>query len=186
MRKSLNDPLTSTCDLLVRVIAAVAIYFGVRIVQDRPALRMLHSISVTLIMHLAAPKNKSNKTKFEIPHIRQTPLQCCNWNVTCPDHPQVCRSLLFHSSSRSRRSQKQASCRASRRGSFFWTGEGPGSPRTGLMGDKQVQWETRLLDDACAAFKQKRAAVFKFHSPTQRLAATRKTIWKVFILSVTR
>lgn len=60
----------------------------------------------------------------------------CTWILTCPDRPQVCRSLRIRSSSRSRRSPRRASYRASHTGSFSWTGWGPGSPVTDLKAGK--------------------------------------------------
>ncbi len=74
--------------------------------------------------------------------------------MTYPDHPQVCRSLLFRSSSRSRRSQIQASYQASRTGSSFWTGWVPCSPRTGLKHNKQAQWEFFLYSTRRCIYSQ--------------------------------
>lgn len=57
--------LTATGDLLVFLVAAVVVQLGVRIVQDGPALRVLHRITVTLVMHLAAPVGqKVKESKF--------------------------------------------------------------------------------------------------------------------------
>lgn len=57
--------LTATGDLLVFLVAAVVVQLGVRIVQDGPALRVLHSITVTLVMHFAAPVGqKVKESKF--------------------------------------------------------------------------------------------------------------------------
>lgn len=50
-----GDVLTATGDLPVGLIAAVVVKFGVGVVQDGPALGMLHGVAVTLVMHLAAP-----------------------------------------------------------------------------------------------------------------------------------
>lgn len=141
--------LTATGDLLVFLVAAVVVQLGVWIVQDGPALRVLHSITVTLVMHFAAPVgqkvkeskfwNRLDKVVFFL-YVMWC-LKQGDWILTCPDHPRVCRSLLFHSSSRSRHSRKQASYPASHTGSFFWTGWGPGSPRTGLKRNRQTQSE---------------------------------------------
>lgn len=51
--------LTATGDLLVFLVTAVVIELGVRIVEDGPALRVLHSVTVTLVMHLAAPTGQT-------------------------------------------------------------------------------------------------------------------------------
>lgn len=123
--------LTAAGDLPVGLIAAVVVKFGVGVVQDGPALGMLHGVAVTLVVHLAAPWRSSHQT-FE------TRLHSCTTGnhrsgiLTCPDRPQVCRSLLIRSSSRSRRSPRPARYRASDTGSFSWTGWGPGSPATDL------------------------------------------------------
>lgn len=47
--------LTAAGDRAARLVTAVGIELGVRVVQDGPALRMLHSITVTCVVHLAAP-----------------------------------------------------------------------------------------------------------------------------------
>lgn len=43
------------------LVTAVVIELGVRIVDDGPALRVLHRIGVTLVMHLAAPTGQKVK-----------------------------------------------------------------------------------------------------------------------------
>lgn len=107
--------LTATGDLLVSFIAVVVIEFGVGVVQDGPALRVLHSISVALVMHLAAPAgpkepNGSNfyntLTNFWSVGSRGRKM------LTCPDRQRGSQSLPFHSSSRSRHSQIRANCPA--------------------------------------------------------------------------
>lgn len=57
-----GDVLTAAGDLPVGLIAAVVIKFGVRVVQDGPALGMLHGIGVTLVVYLAAPWQSSHQT----------------------------------------------------------------------------------------------------------------------------
>lgn len=52
---------TGTGDLLVLLVTAVVIELGVRIVEDGPALRVLHSISVTLVVYFAAPTGQKVK-----------------------------------------------------------------------------------------------------------------------------
>lgn len=59
---TIGDILTATGDLLVGLIAAVVINFGVGVVQDGPALGMLHGVAVTLVVHLAAPKQSLHHT----------------------------------------------------------------------------------------------------------------------------
>lgn len=54
LNHSIVVSLTATGDLLVLLIAAVVIELGVRVVQDGPALWVLHGITVTLVVHLAA------------------------------------------------------------------------------------------------------------------------------------
>lgn len=50
-----GDALTSAGDLPVGLVAAVVIEFSVGVVQDGPALGMLHGVAVTLVVDLAAP-----------------------------------------------------------------------------------------------------------------------------------
>lgn len=47
--------LTITGDLPVLFVTGIVVELGVRVVEDGPALIVLHSITVTLVMHLAAP-----------------------------------------------------------------------------------------------------------------------------------
>lgn len=133
--------LTAAGDLPVGLIAAVVVKFSVGVVQDGPALGMLHGIAVTLVVHLAAPLT------VIAPHFWYWLHSCTIGNrrtgvLTCPDRPRGCRSLRNRSSSRSRHSPRLASYRASHTGSFFWTGWGPGSPATGLKGRKQLESQT--------------------------------------------
>lgn len=81
--KSGPDILTATGDFLVGLIAAVVVNFSVGVVQDAPALRMLHGVAVTLVMYLAAPKQSLHHT-FEtgctaaqpgIPTLKYWPVQ---------------------------------------------------------------------------------------------------------------
>lgn len=61
--------LTLTGDLLVLFVTAVVVELSVRVVKHRPALRMLHGISVTLIMHLATPKSQKYINEFNTIYI---------------------------------------------------------------------------------------------------------------------
>lgn len=54
--------LTAAGDLPVGLIAAVVVKFSIGVVQDGPALGMLHGIAVTLVVHLAAPWQSSHHT----------------------------------------------------------------------------------------------------------------------------
>lgn len=63
LNHSIAVSLTATGDLLVFLVAAVVIELGVRVVQDGPALRVLHSITVTLVVHLAASMGQK-QSKF--------------------------------------------------------------------------------------------------------------------------
>lgn len=47
--------LTAAGDRLALLVTAVGVELGVRVVQDGPALGVLHSITVTRVVHLAAP-----------------------------------------------------------------------------------------------------------------------------------
>lgn len=121
--KLVQAVLTSTSDFLVWLVAAVVIELSVRIVQDGPAGRVLHSVRVTLVVNLAAPIWKWSifwdKLYKAVWGIRCVSEAGGDLIVTCPDHPQVCQSLPFHSSSRSQHSQKQVSYQASHTGSSF-------------------------------------------------------------------
>lgn len=54
-KKYVSSQLTCAGDLFASCIAGVVIELGVRVVQDGPALWMLHGITVALVMDLAAP-----------------------------------------------------------------------------------------------------------------------------------
>lgn len=54
-------PLTSTGDLFVSLVAAVVVEFGVGVVQDGPALRVLHGIRVALVVNVAAPAGEAKE-----------------------------------------------------------------------------------------------------------------------------
>lgn len=134
--------LTATGDLLVSLIAAVVVEFSVGVVQDGPALRVLHGISVALVVNLATPAGPKEANDSNAYNTLKNFWSVGKWgkkNLTCPDHRRGSQSLLCHSSSRSRHSQIRANCPAWRTGSYSWTGWGPCSPRTGLQQDKQRQ-----------------------------------------------
>lgn len=90
-----RDVLTAAGDLLVGLIAAVVVKFGVGVVHDGPALGMLHGVAVTLVMHLAAPWQSSHKRLRQAAqlHDGESPHQSINLSrsstgVPEPPYPQ--------------------------------------------------------------------------------------------------
>lgn len=73
------DLLTAAGDLPVGLIAGVVVKFGVGVVQDVPALGMLHGVAVTLVVHLAAPWESSHQT-FE------TGCTVAWWGISAPEY----------------------------------------------------------------------------------------------------
>lgn len=53
--------LTGAGDLPVFLITGVVVELGVRVVQNGPTFRVLHSITVTLVVHLAAPTGQTRQ-----------------------------------------------------------------------------------------------------------------------------
>lgn len=133
--------LTATGDLFILVITIIVIELSVRIVQDGPAFRVLHSISVTLVMHLAAPtsQNMNNGDYWE----KKTLLGYVLSRMANPLPIQIihrcARAPPFHNNSHNQHSQEQASYQALHTGSYFWTGWVPCSLRTGLKHKHRIE-----------------------------------------------
>lgn len=153
----------ATGDLLVLLITAVVIVLGVRVVKDGPALGVLHSIVVALVMHLAAP--------VQIIHRRaRASLSTVTAVVSIVKNRPAIRHQTQH------HPPKLSECLDIQRLGWSTTSR-----------HNQNHIYTVLKNTSIHNHLVCRLTVFvQLYSPTESPTAKRKRVWRVFILLIKR